>query len=266
MSTEPTVPPRPDHLHPVPAAPPPPTAEAPRPEGASWSWVEAVGVYVVAFLIAGMLSLPVLNAFDEDSDLANMTATVVAALVIIAILVGWLSVYHRGWLGVMRLPERGRWGSEILAGVLFGLGLYVVAVVLVGGLLLILLNALSGEQVQAPEQVPQGLSAVGIVVTTLYAIVIAPFGEELFFRGVLFRTLRDRHGLKIGLLGTAVGFGLIHFIPGDAVDAALLMLVMAFTGASLGYLYERRGTIVAPIAAHVTFNVIGLVLILGLQQ
>lgn len=266
MSTEPTVPPRPDHLHPVPAAPPPPTAEAPRPEGASWSWVEAVGVYVVAFLIAGMLSLPVLNAFDEDSDLANMTATVVAALVIIAILVGWLSVYHRGWVGVMRLPERGRWGSEILAGVLFGLGLYVVAVVLVGGLLLILLNALSGEQVQAPEQVPQGLSAVGIVVTTLYAIVIAPFGEELFFRGVLFRTLRDRHGLKIGLLGTAVGFGLIHFIPGDAVDAALLMLVMAFTGASLGYLYERRGTIVAPIAAHVTFNVIGLVLILGLQQ
>jgi membrane protease YdiL (CAAX protease family) len=266
MSTEPTVPPRPDHLHPVPAAPPPPTTEAPRPEGASWSWVEAVGVYVVAFLIAGMLSLPVLNAFDEDSDLANMTATVVAALVIIAILVGWLSVYHRGWVGVMRLPERGRWGSEILAGVLFGLGLYVVAVVLVGGLLLILLNALSGEQVQAPEQVPQGLSAVGIVVTTLYAIVIAPFGEELFFRGVLFRTLRDRHGLKIGLLGTAVGFGLIHFIPGDAVDAALLMLVMAFTGASLGYLYERRGTIVAPIAAHMTFNVIGLVLILGLQQ
>jgi uncharacterized protein len=266
MSTEPTVPPRPDHLHPVPAGPPPPPTEAPRREGATWSWVEAVGVYVVAFLIAGMLSLPVLNAFDEDSDLANMTATLVAALVIIGILIGWLSMYHRGWVGVMRLPERGRWGAEILAGFLFGVGLYVVAVVFVGGILLILLNALSGEQVQAPEQVPEGLSAVGIAVTSLYAIVIAPFGEELFFRGVLFRTLRDRHGLRIGLLGTGVGFGLIHFIPGSPVDAALLMLVMAFTGASLGYLYERRGTIVAPIAAHMTFNVIGLVLILGLQQ
>lgn len=266
MSTEPTVPPRPDHLHPVPAAPPPPEEEQPVREGATWSWVEAVGVYVVAFLIAGMLSLPVLNAFDEDSDLANMTATLVAALVIIGILIGWLSMYHRGWVGVMRLPERGRWGAEILAGFLFGVGLYVVAVVFVGGILLILLNALSGEQVQAPEQVPEGLSAVGIAVTSLYAIVIAPFGEELFFRGVLFRTLRDRHGLRIGLLGTGVGFGLIHFIPGSPVDAALLMLVMAFTGASLGYLYERRGTIVAPIAAHMTFNVIGLVLILGLQQ
>ena len=266
MSTEPTVPPRPDHLHPFPAAPLPPDAQSRRSEGATWSWYEALGVYVVAFLIAGMLTVPVLNALDDDVDLANMTATVVAALVIVGILIGWLSVYHRGWVGVMRLPERGRWGSEILAGVLYGIGLYVVAVVFVGGILLILLNALSGEPVQAPEQVPQDLPPAGLVLTTLYAIVIAPFGEELFFRGILFRTLRDRHGLRIGLLGSAVAFGLIHFIPGDAIDAALLMLVMAFTGAALAYLYERRGTIVAPMAAHVTFNVIGLVLILSLQR
>ena len=266
MSTEPTVPPRPDQLHPVPAAPPPPEPDAPRREVATWSWVEAVGVYVVAFLIAGMLTVPVLNLLEDDTDLANMTATVIAALLIVGILIGWLTMYHRGWVRVMRLPEPGRWGSEIVAGVLYGVGLYVVAVVFIGGILLVLLNALSGGQVQAPEQVPQGLPAAGLVLTSLYAIVIAPFGEELFFRGVLFRTLRDRHGLRIGLLGTAVGFGLIHFIPGDAVDAALLMLVMAFTGAALAYLYERRGTIVAPIAAHMTFNVIGLALILGLQQ
>jgi uncharacterized protein len=250
----------------MPAAPPPPTLEAPRREGATWSWLEAVGVYVVAFLIAGMLSVPVLNAFEEDSDLANMTATVVAAVVIIGILVGWLTMYHRGWVGVMRLPDTGRWGAEIVAGVLFGVGLYIVAVVFVGGILLILLNALSGDQVQAPEQVPEGLSRVGIVVTSLYAIVIAPLGEELFFRGILFRTLRDRHGLRIAVLGSAVAFGLIHFIPGDAVDTMLLMLVMAFTGGALAYIYERRGTIVAPLVAHMTFNVIGLALILGLQR
>ncbi|HJS25802.1 MAG TPA: hypothetical protein VJ913_01590, partial [Actinomycetota bacterium] len=80
MSTEPTVPPRPDQLHPMPAAPPPPEPDAPRREGATWSWVEAVGVYVVAFLIAGMLTVPVLNLLEDDTDLANMTATVIAAL------------------------------------------------------------------------------------------------------------------------------------------------------------------------------------------
>lgn len=265
MSSEPSVPPRPDRLHSVSATPPPPAAEGVRPP-ATWGWLEAVGVYVVAFLFAGVLTVPVLNLLNDNTDLAKIAATVLAAIVIIGVLIGWLSMYHRGWLEVMRLPEPGRWRSEVLAGVLFGIGLYPVAVVFVGGLLLVLLNALSGEPVQAPEQVPQSLSTVGLLLTTVYAVVIAPLGEELFFRGVLFRTLRDRHGLRIGLLGTALGFGLVHFIPGDAVDAALLMLVMAFTGGALGYLYERRGTIVAPLAAHVTFNVIGLALILGLQR
>jgi membrane protease YdiL (CAAX protease family) len=43
------------------------------------------------------------------------------------------------------------------------------------------------------------------------------------------------------------------------------MIVMFFTGLALCFIYERRGTIVAPLAAHVTFNVIGITLILGLR-
>jgi membrane protease YdiL (CAAX protease family) len=66
-------------------------------------------------------------------------------------------------------------------------------------------------------------------------------------------------------VGSAIGFGLIHYIPGSAVDAALLMIVMFFTGLALAFIYERRGTIVVPIAAHMTFNVIGIVLIFGLR-
>ena len=66
-------------------------------------------------------------------------------------------------------------------------------------------------------------------------------------------------------MGSAVGFALIHYIPGSAVDAALLMIVMFFTGLALCFLYERRETIVAPLAAHMTFNVIGILLILGLR-
>ena len=108
-------------------------------------------------------------------------------------------------------------------------------------------------------------TSIGTALTSVYAIVIAPIGEELFFRGVLFRSLRDRHGFWVGAMGSAVGFALIHYIPGSAVDAALLMIVMFFTGLALCFLYERRGTIVAPLAAHMMFNVIGILLILGLR-
>ena len=41
---------------------------------------------------------------------------------------------------------------------------------------------------------------------------------------------------------------------------------MVFTGIGLAWIYERRGTIVAPMAAHMTFNVVGLVVILGVVR
>ncbi|MEX0850303.1 MAG: CPBP family intramembrane glutamic endopeptidase, partial [Gaiellaceae bacterium] len=84
---------------------------------------------------------------------------------------------------------------------------------------------------------------------------------ELFFRGVLFRAVRDRRGLVAGLIATGVGFALIHYIPGPWQDSVLLIAVMFFNGMALAWFYERRGTLVAPIVAHMVFNVIGLSLI-----
>jgi uncharacterized protein len=232
---------------------------------ATWSWYEALGVYLLAFVLAGLATLPFIRLMEPDADLTDIVLTAVAALVFIGVLVLWLSRYHRGWLEVLQLPEPGTWRNEIGSGVLFGIGLYPAMVLVVGGLLTVLLQAISGEQVEAPEQVGEHLPAVGTAITVVYAIVIAPIGEEVFFRGIMFRALRDRHGFWVGAVGSSIGFGLIHFIPGSAIDAALLMTVMFFTGIALCFIYERRRTFVAPIAAHVTFNVIGIVLILGLQ-
>ena len=268
MSSQQQIPPRPDGLNPVPAMPPRPDALDVTDEGrpkATWSWYEALVVYFLAFLLAGLATLPVIRVMESDTDLTNIVLSVVAAIVILAVLLLWLQIKHSGWLRVMGLPERGTWGKEIGSGVLFGLGLYPVMVIVVGGLLTFLLQAISGEHVEAPEQVGEHLPAIGSALTIVYAIVIAPIGEELFFRGVLFRSLRDRYGFWVGAVGSAIGFGLIHFIPGSVVDAVLLMIVMFFTGLALCFIYERRGTIVVPIAAHMTFNVIGIVLIFGLR-
>jgi len=130
-----------------------------------------------------------------------------------------------------------------------------------GKQLVVLFRFISGESVTAPEQVSRDLPPLGVATVVLYAAVLAPIGEELFFRGVLFRSIRDRSGFWAGALGSSIAFGLIHYIPGPALDSVLLMSVMVFTGLGLSYIYERRGSILAPMAAHVTFNVIGLILI-----
>ena len=210
----------------------PPRPDAPDgfPTIATWSWDEALGVYLLGFVLAGLATLPFIQLMEPEADFTNIVLTVVAALVIIGVLVLWLSRYHRGWLEVLRLPEPGTWRKEIGSGVLFGIGLYPVMVFVVGGLLTVLLQTISGEHVEAPEQVGEHLPAVGTALTVLYAIVIAPIGEELFFRGVLFRSLRDRHGFWVGAVGSAIGFGLIA--SGElnpAKSRVLLMLALTKT-------------------------------------
>jgi hypothetical protein len=164
----------------------------------------------------------------------------------------------------MGLPKHGRWWIEIRDTAVFGLVLYPAMTIVVGVLLGLLLQAITGEQPTTPEQVPTDLSAVGLAVTAVYAIVIAPVHEELFFRGILFRAARDRYGLLVGLLVSGLGFGLIHYLEGPWQDAALLMGVMFFNGIALAWWYERRGTIVASVVAHMVFNVIGLTLIFAI--
>ncbi len=261
MSAE-HVPPRPDGMHPVPA-PPTPAIPAGGLDGrprSTWKVWEAIAVYLLAILIAGLATLPIIELVG-DEDLATLVASAVAALVIIGVLVVWLSRRHPTWVRVLGFPERGEWWREVRASMGFGLLLYPGIVFGVGLVVSLLLGAISGEQVQAPEQIPSGLSAAGVIVTVLYAIVIAPVHEELFFRGVLFRSARDRYGLGAGLIASGLGFGLIHYLGGAWQDAALLMGVMFFNGIALAWWYERRGTIVAPVVAHMVFNVIGLILI-----
>lgn len=254
-----SIPPRPDGPHPAPV---PPMPTPPQRQRATWRWWEAIGVYVVVMLVSSFVTLPVLLLI-HSKGLADLAGSAVVAVVTVALLVAWLSRYHRAWRAVVGFPARV-W-PEVRAGAAFGALLYPAIVFGVGFVVNLLFSMLSGHQVRAPQQIPSHLSAVGTTVATAYAVVIAPIHEELFFRGILFRSLRDRHGFRIGMVGSGLAFGLIHYIPGPALDSLLLMSVMVFTGMALAYLYERRGNIVANMVAHATFNVIGLVLIFAIR-
>lgn len=251
------IPPRPDLLHPL-----PPEARSDATPRADWTWYEAAGVYVIALFLGGFAALPVFQAIRSE-DLANVAASILVSLVVLVILLLWLGRFHPGWREVIRLPDR-IW-PEVRAGVVFGIALYPAIVFVVGVVFTLILRAVSGHHVSAPEQVGMRLSWVGVTLTVFYAIVLAPAGEELFFRGILFRSIRDRHGFALGAIASGLAFGLVHYVPAPWQDSLLLMSVMVFTGIALAWLHERRGNLLANIAAHATFNVIGLVLIFALR-
>jgi membrane protease YdiL (CAAX protease family) len=260
-----SIPPRPDTGAPVGQ----PLVSGGRPRS-TWGWWEAIGVYLLAFLVAGIAALPILEILGDTTvnggvGRTEIIATIASDLVVTAILVSWLARWHREWRLALVLPPQEAAVRHLVYGAIAG-AILVPAVGLLSVVVQVTLEQAVGHHVTTPEQVAPGLSPLAAGMLVLLAVVIAPISEELFFRGVLFRTVRDRHGFWPAALASAIPFGLVHYVPAPAIDALVLQLTMVGTGLGLAWIYERRGTIVASMAAHMAFNVIGLVTILGLVR
>ena len=180
---------------PLPLPPRPDLDFAPDPgrPKASWSWYVAVGVYLIAFVLGALATVPVLAAFGQlgkpsegsGVDAAGAWATIVADVVITGVLVFWLATWHKRWRESVGLSEPGKRLWNWLWGYGVGLVLYPVVALGVGVILTLLFQAVSGHQVRSPDQVASHLSASGVVAVVLLSLVIAPISEEFFFRGAL---------------------------------------------------------------------------------
>ncbi|HMF40442.1 MAG TPA: type II CAAX endopeptidase family protein [Polyangia bacterium] len=98
----------------------------------------------------------------------------------------------------------------------------------------------------------------------LFIIVWAALGEELFYRGYLQARLRRHFGATAAITVAAVLFAVRHYVqvllawPHIFWGSATIWVGGAFmVGLALGWLYERSGSLLPPIAAHYLFNLLG---------
>lgn len=86
----------------------------------------------------------------------------------------------------------------------------------------------------------------GRLMLVLLACVLGPIGEELFFRGYIYRFVDLRFGPTPALWVTSVWFGIMH-----GLEYALPLTLMGFL---FGHLRRRTGGLAAPILAHMLHN------------
>ncbi len=86
-------------------------------------------------------------------------------------------------------------------------------------------------------------------------VIVAPVVEELVFRGVIFRRMRDNHGFLISAVVGSAAFGLIHFNLVQGIFGFFMGLVFSF-------IYERTHRLTAPIIAHASANVLNVLMLL----
>ena len=231
----------------------------------TWRFLPLVGVVLLGFLLGSLAAAPVFAVLGDTTDggasgFSELAQGIVVDVVLVGTLLVWLRRRHPGWQRALRLVPSSRVGREIAIGIGLGIVVRIVAGI-VAAIVVASLAAITSEEVTVPEQVTGDLHGLQLVVFALFAVVVAPVTEEFLFRGLIYRSIRDRNGAMLGAVVSALLFGAIHFVPGPWPDALALQITMVVTGLGLAWVYERRKTLLAPIAGHAAFNLIAVVVI-----
>jgi membrane protease YdiL (CAAX protease family) len=170
---------------------------------------------------------------------------------LLAAVLFWVRAVKRAPIGALGLP--GQPFRDLRFGALGGMALYVVSFI-AGIIILLVGQAILGHPPSQPDQIPDSVQQGSFLWSGVVVVIAAPIGEETFFRGFLYRGLRRRFSVWPAVLISSAAFALIHGAP-------ILILALFPVGIGLALIYERRQSLVASIAAHAVFNLIGIVVI-----
>ena len=86
-------------------------------------------------------------------------------------------------------------------------------------------------------------------------ILVGPICEEVFFRGLVFASLRQRWPLWASAVTSGLVFALPHLFGASWGPAtALFLFEIALGGIAAAYVYETSGSLLSPIVLHISWN------------
>jgi membrane protease YdiL (CAAX protease family) len=233
----------------APPAPPPGTR-------ATWKVWEIFVVFILSVLAGGLIY--VLFGSFASGCASDLAVPLIASEAGYVVAVGlWVKFVDKAPLSALGAPTRplGDFGVGVAGGAI----IYVGAA-LFGALVVTIAESIIGHPPLEPQQVPACVQGSAALWTAPAVILAAPIGEETFFRGYLYNGLRRKLPVWSAVLLSSIWFALLHFqTPAQA--GLILVLAILPVGIGLALVYEWRQSLLASMAAHMTFNLIGYALI-----
>jgi membrane protease YdiL (CAAX protease family) len=217
----------------------------------------ALGAWVAAFLfsnIGAVVLLNVLGYADTDSDDWPIWLVGVLQIPLWIGLIGALVVVSRRW-GTGHL--RRDYGLRFLPIDVIGFPIGVLTQLVFVQVLYWALPFIDRDEVsESAESLTSRAEGWGVVLLATLVVVGAPVVEELFFRGLVLRSIQAQYSDWLAVVGSAVLFALVHF-------QLLQLPALLLFGLVVGYLALRTRRLGMSIFAHAGFNATTIVYLLA---
>ncbi len=220
------------------------------------SWIVILILYIFLALIRGF------GAFGQE----NIRILIMVGFILMWILPFFFFSKHGRWSIGIKKVEKPLW---LLWGVLIGSS---AALAILGVGMLFTKNNIHWyisivNQVISPEM-RELLPFVSVFfMTTIPSMIFSPIGEELFFRGMIHETIREKTNEKIATLVNSFAFALVHifhfgfvvegttlhYLVGPGIVWFLLMFILSIL---FTVCRKKSGNIFSAILAHSSFNLI----------
>ena len=221
-----------------------------------------LAIVATARLAGFVVGVPLLAVADSvPIEVGDLLAVIVQAIVFLGIV--RLSVVGPG---VLSWAEMGLSRTRSFLRELAGGAVFAGPVILVTAMIAAVAVQVVG--VVPPSPLPPTGTTSGLVLHLLAGAVIAPFYEEVLFRGFALNAWRKTVGTRGAIVRSSILFVLAHmlFVGGDRFSEAVSL---AFVGGvvripialALGWLYVRTGSLWGPIGLHAAFN--GILIAIG---
>jgi membrane protease YdiL (CAAX protease family) len=209
-----------------------------------------LGVLAVLVVVAPLTALGLDAASPAGQALSSGLLALTYLVTIRLLVVGTGSL---GWADMglrATLPSAIR---EFVLGVAC-----VVPVLVVSGLVGL---ALSQVLPVPPAVLPAPTSTAGLILNLVTAVLVAPLGEELFFRGFSTTAWARDLGARPAVIRGALFFAAVHALnaSGPTLSTAAGYALFSFLGVlpvalALGVLFVGRRSLYAPLGLHAGYN------------
>ena len=226
--------------------PPPRPSAAENPPWNGFDVLSIVGVAVIALVILPLIVVVFAHLLVfrklSLSEIVQVPEVVLAVQVLIyAVVFGLMFRLMRLRAGQFWAPLRWNWPNSWAGFLILGALLYFALMGL-------------GQLLPIPKHLPIDRffqTSRQAAMMSVLSVTLAPFMEELFFRGLLYPVLARRFGVAVSIFLTGAAFGILH---GAQLKYSWAVLIIFIVGVVLTAVRAYTKSVGASFLVHAAYN------------